>query len=186
MLSVPAHLAFEPSTTPPFPSAAFIHRIAALSKPLPFQGARIETLVELAKRASVLRVAAGELVAPPGPASDRLFVVMRGRLDVERRVAPALVASFGPGQLVLGSAAFGGALRSYAVTAGAATVALVLDHTDLDAVADDRFDLVRASLRGMSIERDRLQGLRARRLTAPPLEPDVAVAASAPASPREP
>jgi CRP-like cAMP-binding protein len=186
MLSIPAHLAFEPSTTPPFPSAAFIHRIAALTKPLAFQGARVETLVELAKRATVLRALPGELVAPPGPASDRLFVVMRGRLDVERRVAPDLVASFGPGQLVLGSSALSGALRSYAVTAGAPTVALVLDHADVDAVADDHFDLVRATLRGMSVERDRLMGLRARRLTAPPPNPDLLTAASAPAASRGP
>jgi CRP-like cAMP-binding protein len=172
MLTVPRHLAFEPSDTPPFPSAAFIHRIAALRKPLPFQQARVETLVDLAKRATVLRAEPGELIAPPGPASDRLFVVMRGRIDVERRVAPDLFASFGPGQLVLGSCAFGGALRSYAVSAAAPTLALVLDHADLDAVADDRFDLIRSSLRGMSLERDRLMGLRARRLTAPPPSPE--------------
>jgi CRP-like cAMP-binding protein len=175
VLALPGHLAFEPSDTPAFPNAAFIYRIAALRKPLPFQTARVETLIELAKRATVLRAEPGELIAPPGPSSDRLFVVMRGRLDVERRVAPELVASFGPGQLVLGSAAFGGALRSYAVSAGAPTVALVLDHADIDAVGDDRFDLVRSALRGMSVERDRLMGLRARRLTAPPPAPKSAV-----------
>lgn len=159
---------FEKSTLAPFRDGSMVYRIAALRAVLVFEKAKVESLVELAKRAKLLRTEPGELIAPPGSRSDRLFVVMRGEVEAERRVMPELRASFGPGQLVLGSAALSGALRSYAITSTAQSLVLALEHHDLDDVADDQFDIVLSGLRGMSIERDALMSLRTKRATVPP------------------
>jgi CRP-like cAMP-binding protein len=164
-------LVFERSARAPFLDAAMIYRIAALRSPVVFEQARVDTLVELAKRASLLRVERGQLIAPPGSNSDKLFVVMQGALEVQRRVSPELTGTFGPGQLVLGGAALSGALRNYAVTAATYSVVLVLEHRDLDDIAEEKFDLVLSCLRGLSIERDALLGRRARRSVLPPSAP---------------
>lgn len=170
---VPAARIFEPSAVAPLRDGSMICRIAALRGSLVFERAKVQTLVELAKRAKVLSVEAGELIAPPGPRSDRLFVVMKGVVEAERRVAPDLRATFGPGQLVLGSAALSGALRAYAITSLAPSRVLALEHHDLDDVADDQFDLVLSALRGMSMERDNLMNLRTKRATVAPPPPMV-------------
>ena len=164
----PAFRVFEKSTLEPFRDGSMVYRIAALRAVLAFERAKVESLVELAKRAKLLRTEPGELIAPPGKRSDRLFVVMRGSVEVERRVMPQLRASFGPGQLVLGGAAFSGALSSYAITSAAESLVLALEHQDLDDVADDQFDIVLSALRGMSVERDALMNQRAKRVTVPP------------------
>ena len=173
MLSLANQSVFERSTRAPFSDAAMIYRIAALRSPVVFEQARVDSLVELAKRASLLRVERGQLVAPPGAQSDKLFIVMQGALEVQRRVSPELSGTFGPGQLVLGGAALSGALRSYAITSASDTVALVLEHRDLDDIAEEKFDLVLSCLRGLSVERDALLARKARRssLPAPSLPP---------------
>ena len=168
---VPAFRVFEKSTLEPFRDGSMVYRIAALRAALMFEKAKVESLVELAKRAKLLRTEPGELIAPPGKRSDRLFVVMRGAVEVERRVMPELRATFGPGQLVLGGGAFSGELSSYAITSTAESLVLALEHQDVDDVADDQFDIVLSALRGMSIERDALMSRRSKRATIPPPAP---------------
>ncbi len=144
------------------PEADVTALIAMLRRTRHFETTSVHALAQIVKRSEVLRPELGELVLRPGEARDRLFFVVSGAVTIERRVAPDLVARFGPGKLVLAGAAFSNALGKYAMTAGAGTSLLVIDHVDLDDVADDHFDVVRSVLRGISLDRDFLQSLKAR------------------------
>ncbi|MBK8941219.1 MAG: cyclic nucleotide-binding domain-containing protein [Polyangiaceae bacterium] len=146
----------------PLPDTDVVSRIIALRRVRSFERCSVQALAELASRAEVLELEAGEMLMRPGSGNERIFVVMRGSVHVERRVAPELAATFYPGELVLGSATFAGALPGYASVAGANTALLAIDQSEIDDVADDHFDLVKAVLRGMSIERDTLATVRAR------------------------
>jgi hypothetical protein len=142
--------------------ADLISRITMLRKTRHFEQASVHAIAQIAERGEVLRPETGDLVLRPGGARDRAFFVMSGSVTIERRVAPELRATFGAGRIVLGGAAFSDALSSYSMMAGAKTTLLTFDLVDLDDVADDHFDIVRSVLRGISIDRDQLQSLRAK------------------------
>jgi CRP-like cAMP-binding protein len=144
------------------PEADLISRITMLRKTRHFEQASVHAIAQIAERGEVLRPEAGELVFRPGGSRDRWFFVMSGSVTVERRVAPELRATFGPGRIVLAGAAFSDALSSYTMMAGVKTTLLAFELIDLDDVADDHFDIVKSALRGISIDRDQLQSLRAK------------------------
>lgn len=153
----------EPARREPFATDP-VSRIMALRSSRTFGRARVQTLADLSARGQLVRADAGELVAPPGRELDRVFLILKGGVEVERRLSPVVRARFGVGELVLGPSAFSGALGRYAVTAlEPDTTLLALEHNDIDDVADDHYDLVKSIMRQISIERDRLQGLRAKR-----------------------
>ncbi len=142
--------------------ADLISRITMLRKTRHFEQASVHAIAQIAERGEVLRPEAGDLVLRPGAARERVFFVMSGSVTIERRVAPELRATFGAGRIVLAGAAFSDALSSYSMMAGANTTLLVFDHVDIDDVADDHFDIVKSVLRGLSMDRDQLQSLRAK------------------------
>lgn len=142
--------------------ASLISRISMLRKTRHFEQASVHAIAQIAERGEILRPDAGDLVLRPGGARERLFFVMSGSVTVERRVAPELRATFGAGRIVLAGAAFSDALSSYTMMAGANAALLAFDLADLDDVADDHFDIVKSVLRGISIDRDQLQSLRAK------------------------
>ena len=140
-----------------------VERLVALRAALHLETTSVQSIAELAKRAELLRASRGDILLSPGGAGNAVYFVLAGMVDVERRVAPPLSAGFGPGDLVLGGAAFAGGLNEYAVTARSDATLLRLYFSDLDDVAEDHFELVRAMLRGVALEREGLMGLRARR-----------------------
>jgi CRP-like cAMP-binding protein len=155
---------FDQLSSPSAPASELdvVSRIVMLRRTRCFETASVQAVAEIAGRGEILRPDAGELLNRPGAGRERLLMVMRGMVHVERRIAPEIRATFGPGQLVLAGAAFSTALSSYAVVAGAKTVIFAIDHAEIDDVADDHFDIVRSALRGMSLDRDQLMGIRAR------------------------
>ncbi len=155
-----------------------VERLVALRAALHFHATSVQSIAELARRAELVRAARGDMVLRPGGAGNGLYFVVAGIVDVERRVAPALEAAFGPGELILGGASFAGDLNDYAVTARSDLMLLRLTTADLDDVAEDHFELVRSIMRGVALEREQLMTLRARRNRPKSMPPPADVAAS--------
>jgi CRP-like cAMP-binding protein len=143
-----------------------VERLVALRACRHFETASVQSLVELARRAQVVRVRRGEAVVRPGGGGAWLYVVIAGLVDIERRLAPAVAATFGPGDLLLGAAAHGGALGDYAVTARSDALVMSMRSADIDDVSEDHFDLVRSLLRGGALDREHLLGVKLRRARA--------------------
>lgn len=175
ILSMPPNGGLDQLGTPGPPAAdsEMVNRIVMLRKTRCFETASVQAVAEIADRGEILQPDAGDLIARPGAGKERIYMVMRGTVHIERRIAPEIRATFGPGQIVLGGAGMCNALNSYAVVAGARTAVFALDQSEIDDVADDHFDVVRSVLRGMSLDRDQLMSIRAkgpgsRRSLAPP------------------
>lgn len=145
---------------------AVVERLVVLRATPYFERASIQAVVELAERAEPLRARRGDLLFPPGAASDVALVVVAGVLEIERRIAPPLVARFGPGELVLGGAGFSGALVEYAVSAPSHAVVLCLRYSDIDDVCEDHPELTRSILRGMTLHLEHTLAERERRLAS--------------------
>jgi CRP-like cAMP-binding protein len=148
-----------------------VERLVALRECSFLQTARVQAIVELAQRCRMVRGRRGEQMLLPGGAGSGLYVVLAGVVRIERRIAPALEASFARGDLVLGGAAFGGGLNEYSVTALTDAALVRLATADLDDVGEDHFDVVRAILRGLALERERLMKIRERRKSEIPPAP---------------
>ncbi len=157
------HLTPEQALEAAVVEGTMVERLVALRAALHLETTSVQSIAELAKRAELLRASRGDIVLSPGGAGNAIYFVLAGMVGVERRVAPVLSAAFGPGELVLGGAAFAGGLNEYAVTARTDATLLRLHFSDIDDVAEDHFELVRAMLRGVALERETLMGLRARK-----------------------
>ncbi|NUP09841.1 MAG: cyclic nucleotide-binding domain-containing protein [Polyangiaceae bacterium] len=144
----------------PAADSDIVSRVVMLRRLKHFDTATVQSIAEVAARGEILTPAAGELVIPPGTSRERLLLVMRGTVHVERRIAPFIRGTFGPGQIVLDGAAFSSALSSYAVVAGAGATIFAIDHAEIDDIADDHFALVRSMMRGSALHRDNLIRLR--------------------------
>lgn len=156
----------DPDEVPAVIEGKIIERVVALRQCLHFERASVQALVELARRADLIRAPRGATVIAPGAARKKLFVVMSGTVEIEHRSDPPLKATFGPSALVLGSSAFAGALNEFAVTALTDSVLVSLHWTDIDDVAEDHFDLSRALFRGAALDREQCMAERARRARA--------------------
>lgn len=165
------HLTPEQALEAAVVEGTMVERLVALRAALHLETTSVQSIAELAKRAELMRASRGDIILSPGGAGNAIYFVLAGMVDVERRVAPPLAAAFGPGDLVLGGAAFAGGLNEYAVTARTDATLLRLQFSDIDDVAEDHFELVRAMLRGVALERENLMGLRARRQRKPTIPP---------------
>jgi CRP-like cAMP-binding protein len=141
--------------TRPVLEGTMVERLVVLRESYHFEHASVQALVELARRGELVRLARTETLWIPGGAGRRVALILSGILDVERRLAPIVQASFGRADLVLGAAAFAGTLNEYVVSARTDALVLVLSWSDIDDVVEDHFDLVRAMFYGSSIERER-------------------------------
>lgn len=157
---------------PPPLSEAVAQRVArgdrvatmfALARSRPFETCSVDTLADLAERVAVLTPEPGGLLFGPQLGGNHLFVVVAGRVLVERRVAPILRFEHQPGDVLLGGAALSGVLAEYGAISGPHTVVLAISFTDIDDVSDDHFDLSRSLLRATSLDRERLMARTATR-----------------------
>jgi CRP-like cAMP-binding protein len=139
-----------------------VDRLVALRGSLHFETASVQSLCELAARGEALRVTRGGRVLSPGDAGQRLYLVIAGLVDAERAVAPMVRATFGPGELVMGSVSLAGLLTEYSMTARTDAVVLSLAASDLDDVIEDHFDLARAMFRGISLDRVRVMAQKSK------------------------
>ncbi|MFO0548878.1 MAG: cyclic nucleotide-binding domain-containing protein [Polyangiaceae bacterium] len=128
----------------------------ALGQSRPFEACTVDTLADLAERVAVLTPPAGELLFGPQLGGNHLFIVVAGRVHIERRFAPIIRFEHQPGDTLLGGAALSGVLSEYSAIAGPRSVVLAVSFADIDDVSDDHFDLSRSLLRSTSLDRERL------------------------------
>lgn len=152
-----------PNPSAPARDGEVVSRIVMLRKNPCFETATVQAIAEIAARGDVVELGPGATLATPEGGEQRLHLVMSGSVEVERRAAPLIRAVFGPGQFLLASAAFSNAIASYRVAATERSLVFSVDPSEIDDVADDHFDVVRSVMRGLGIDRDALQSVRARR-----------------------
>src|SRR5690606_4145826 len=101
-----------------------------------------------------------------GEPNDRLYVVVSGRVRVERR-SPAISARFLPVRLVTELSALGHDQHIYDATAETDVSVLCIAKEDLFDVAEDHFRLARALFAYSALERERIMALRQERAPHP-------------------
>lgn len=139
--------------------------LVLLSKLIYFERASVQSLAALARRAARIEAAAGEPI--PDVLERTVLVVAEGLVEVSRRLEPRVRGAYPSGTLVLGGAAFSGALGEYDLVARANTKVLAIRFDDLDDVVEDHSDLSRSVLRGIAFERERWIAVRRRRRDVP-------------------
>ena len=139
---------FEPTGEPP-PRLDLVGRIAQLRRAMPFAGARLEALADLARDVRELRLEGGDALWNEGDDSSALLFLIDGRVVAEN--ADGLRTSFGPGDVVGGLGTFAREPRWYAARCATAVVALRLDADSMVDVMEDHFDFSLALIRAMAL-----------------------------------
>jgi CRP-like cAMP-binding protein len=132
-----------------------IERLAVLAEAPLLRGAGVQTLSDLASASEVTSFAPGEIVLGRGASSGRVLLLLEGNVEATRG-SPDVRWLGGPGDLVCGVAAFADAVDAWearAVTAGRALTFRVVDWFDL---MEEHFDMVRATLGQLSLQREEL------------------------------
>lgn len=144
-----------------------VQKIGLLRDSGVFCRANVQALVRLARLAREVRVDEGETVFLRGEAAGKFFLVAAGVVEAVHE-APALVATFGRGDLVCGYGALGAADDQYVATARSPAALLSFTEEDFFDVMEEHFELTRSVLAGIATEFNRLFLERERRTKAGP------------------
>ncbi len=131
-------------------------RLLSLRLAPAFHLAGTQSLLELAREAREVRLAPGEVLFAEGDEARSFFVNVTGAASLERQ-GMEMTAQFGPTALVGGYMGIGQV--TYPATARADTelVAMSIEVAHLFEVMEDHYDLVRAMMAFMALERIRVQ-----------------------------
>lgn len=153
-------------------------RLLSLRLAPAFSLAGTQSLLELAREAREVRLSPGEVLFQEGDEARSFFVNVTGVVSLERR-GMEMTAQFGPTALVGGYMGIGQV--TYPVTARAETelVAMSIELAHLLEVMEDHYDLIRAMMAFMALERMRVQDA-APPVAAPPRSRAMAAVAIAP------
>jgi CRP-like cAMP-binding protein len=149
---------YRTATTPegaPTTGLTLLERTLALRKLPVFQAAGVEATLRLVALASEVDLAPGETLFAEGDACDTVDVVTGGAIAVERS-APPLHAEFGAGSVVGGVGTIGVSRHAFGARAVAGAVLLRLRKDDVFDVMEDHFELVRAWLAAINVEREEI------------------------------
>lgn len=152
----------EPTSDWPSAPLTLVQKTGLLRESGVFGKANVQALVRLAGLGREARVERGETVFLRGEAAGRFFLVAHGVVEA-RHEAPALVATFGRGDLVCGYGALGAADDQYVATARSRAVVLSFSEEDFFDVMEEHFKLMRSVLAGIASEHERLLLERERR-----------------------
>jgi len=139
-----------------------IDRIFALRGIPLFAEADVQALTNLAVPAEELSFEPGEPLVVRGESNGSLFVMMSGEVSA-KRAESAQVETFGPGQLVFGSAALAAENLAQEARAATATRALRIAREDYIDVMEEHFALAHSALKAISLEREALVNEKGRR-----------------------
>jgi CRP-like cAMP-binding protein len=139
---------WEPTGEPPPPPLDLVGRIAQLRDAMPFAGARMEALADLARDVREARLEAGHSLWKEGDPSDAFFFLLHGTVAAESTSGMAM--TFGPGDVVGSLGTLAGQDRWYSATTSSELVALRLDAETLLDVMEDHFDFAMAMVRSMA------------------------------------
>ena len=132
----------------PPPPLDLVGRIAYLRDAMPFAGARMEALADLARDVREARLDAGDVLWRQGDESDAFLFLLHGRVDVKSD--SGMEVSFGPGDVVGSLGTLAGSPRWFDATCGTSVVALRLEDEALFDVMEDHFDFTMALIRSMA------------------------------------
>lgn len=138
---------WEPSDEIP-PPLDLVGRIAQLRDAMPFAGARMEALADLARDVREARLEAGHQLWHEGDPSDAFFFLLHGKVEAESSAGMAM--TFGPGDVVGSLGTLAGEPRWYSAKTASELVALRLEVETLLDVMEDHFDFAMAMVRSMS------------------------------------
>jgi len=142
-----AETEWEPEGEPP-PPLDLVGRIAQLRDAMPFAGAKMEALADLARDVREARLEAGHPLWREGEASDAFYFLLHGTVDAESE--DGMRMTFGPGDVVGSLGTLGAEPRWFSATAASEVVALRLEAETLLDVMEDHFDFAMALVRSMA------------------------------------
>ena len=149
-----------------------VERVFALRKVAIFTGADVQALMSLAEIARVVEFAPGETVFARGGSNEALILVLAGQVTVSDAES-ARRDTFGPYELVLGSAAVSAEDLGYQARADTAARVLRIGHEDYFDVMEEHFLLARSAMKALAIERELLMNECGRRAASAGLEPKI-------------
>ncbi len=132
-----------------------IERLAVLYELVHLRGSGIQPLAELAAVAEEVTFEPGDRILEAGVRKNRTFVVLRGEVEASR-ADPAFKRAFGPGTIVLAAASFGEGSIPWEAHATTALRTLAVPHDDWFDLLEEHFDMLRAALGAMAMQRDRM------------------------------
>ena len=139
----------------------FVDRVFVLQSLALLAGGEMQALANLAEHAEELTIEAGAAL-DPRHVNDAIFVVLGGEISASLPGA-GRVRRYGPGELVFGAAAAGGADLGYDTTASAGTRVLRIVREDFYDVLEEHFAIARATLKALAGEREVLVDEKERR-----------------------
>jgi CRP-like cAMP-binding protein len=161
-----APIAVPPGPAGPAPRApmSLVQKLEVLRDARVFRGANVQALVRLAQLGREVHAGTGDILFRRGEAAGHFYLVAKGVIEAEHE-APALVARFGPGDLVCGYGALGAADNQYVAVARSPAVVFAFSEEDFFDVMEEHFELTRSVLAGIAADYTRLVLERERRNT---------------------
>jgi CRP-like cAMP-binding protein len=144
-----------------------VERMLLVRRSLAFSSATVQAIARVAQVADELELAEGQILHQPGKQTDSFYVVASGVVEITHE-DPAVRARFGPGEVVFGAGGVGLRVPQFTSKALAPTVLLAVRREDFFDIMEDHFDVMRAVMKGVSYERERVLTARAERGSKPP------------------
>ncbi len=142
---------------PALGSLAFVERLAVLADVAMLRGAGIQVLVELADMMEEVTFEPGKTIFERGNLRGEALLVLQGEAE-GNRLDPPLRVVFGPGSVVGGVASLGESMLAWEARAITRVRALSMRLEDWFDLMEEHFDLVRAALSGMALQREAILG----------------------------
>ena len=125
-----------------------VGRMAQLRRAMPFAGARLEALADLAREARELRLDEGDALWAEGDDSSSFLVLLWGKIHAQS--SKGVQVTFGPGDIVGSLGALGQEKRWFTATCATPVLALRLEEDALLDVMEDHFDFALALIRTLA------------------------------------
>jgi CRP-like cAMP-binding protein len=132
-----------------------LNRLALLLEIPLLRHAGVQTLSDLAAASEEASFAPGAALFERGRPPGRVFLIVSGAVRALRE-GPDVTWYGGPGDIVCGTAAFGDPITAWAAHADAATHVLTFRLDDWLDLLEEHFEVVRATLGELSLDRERL------------------------------
>jgi len=136
-------------------SLDIVERVAVLMQAPPLRGVGVQPLSDLASASDEVSFAAGARIFERGVRSERVFVVIDGRVEASR-VSPPVTWRGGPGAMVCGVVALADESSAWEARAVTDVRALAFGLEDWFDVMEENFEMVRATLGTLAREHERL------------------------------
>jgi CRP-like cAMP-binding protein len=142
------------SPSPPGTQLDVIERLAILTEAPLLRGAGVQILSDLAEAADVRAFERNDRLVERGQ-GGRVQLLLEGEVQATRQ-APDVVWRGGPGDIVCGTAAFGDPILAWEAIASTSGRALTFRTADWVDLLEENFDVVRATLGALSLDREEL------------------------------